>query len=49
MRPVQREAVADGSRRPVTESGVLGEVIEAMLSHAPEERPTIYQVGKALS
>ncbi|WP_406401505.1 protein kinase [Streptomyces sp. NBC_00879] len=48
-RPVQRVAVADGRRRPVTVSGVLGEVIEAMLSHAPEERPTIYQVGKALS
>ncbi|MEU4493065.1 protein kinase [Streptomyces sp. NPDC023998] len=48
-RPVQREAVANGQRRPVTVPGVLGEVIEAMLSHAPEERPTIYEVGKALS
>ena len=48
-RPVQREAVANGRRRPVTVPGVLGEVIEAMLSHAPEERPTIYEVGKALS
>lgn len=48
-RPVQREAVANGRRRPVTVPGVLGEVIEAMLGHAPEERPTIYEVGKALS
>ena len=48
-RPVQREAVANGQRRPVTVPGMLGEVIEAMLSHAPEERPTIYEVGKALS
>ncbi|WP_104779019.1 MULTISPECIES: hypothetical protein [Streptomyces] len=29
--------------------GELGELIEAMLSHTPEDRPTIYEVGKALS
>lgn len=45
-RPVQREAVADGRRRPVK---APGELIDAMLSHAPEDRPTIYEVGKALS
>lgn len=27
----------------------LSELIDAMLSHAPEDRPTIYEVGKALS
>ncbi|MFI7137592.1 protein kinase [Streptomyces massasporeus] len=48
-RPVQREAVANGRRRPVKAPGELGELIEAMLSHAPEDRPTIYEVAKALS
>ncbi|QDO21117.1 protein kinase [Streptomyces sp. S1A1-8] len=48
-RPVQREAVANGRRRPVKAPGELGELIDAMLSHAPEDRPTIYEVGKALS
>ncbi|MDX2601666.1 protein kinase [Streptomyces caniscabiei] len=48
-RAVQREAVANGRRRAVKAPGELGELIEAMLSHAPEDRPTIYEVGKALS
>ncbi|MEV6395401.1 protein kinase [Streptomyces sp. NPDC051907] len=48
-RPVQREAVANGSRRPVKVPGELGTLISAMLSHAPEDRPTVYEVGKALS
>ncbi|NEY34514.1 protein kinase [Streptomyces sp. PRKS01-65] len=48
-RPVQRKAVADGKRRPARVRGELGDLIEAMLSHAPEDRPTIYEVGKALS
>ncbi|WP_369175243.1 protein kinase [Streptomyces sp. R28] len=48
-RPVQREAVAAGRRRPVKAPGGLGELIEAMLSHAPEDRPTICEVGKALN
>ncbi|MEU2429845.1 protein kinase [Streptomyces sp. NPDC007861] len=48
-RPVQREAVASGKRRPVKAPGELGELIDAMLSHAPENRPTIHEVGKALS
>ncbi|WP_267246451.1 protein kinase domain-containing protein [Streptomyces sp. PR69] len=47
-RPVQREAVAAGKRRPVKAPGELGDLIEVMLSHAPEDRPTIYEVGKAL-
>ncbi|WP_416978012.1 protein kinase domain-containing protein [Streptomyces sp. T028] len=48
-RPVQREAVANGRRRTVKAPGELGDLIDAMLSHAPEDRPTIYEVGKALS
>ncbi|WP_055494034.1 protein kinase [Streptomyces sp. TP-A0356] len=48
-RPVQREAVASGRRRSVKVPGDLGALIDAMLSHAPGDRPTIYEVGKALS
>ncbi|MFJ7292483.1 protein kinase domain-containing protein [Streptomyces collinus] len=48
-RPVQREAVANGRRRPVKAPGELGELIEAMLSPAPEDRPTVHQVAEALS
>ncbi|PWI12380.1 protein kinase [Streptomyces sp. NWU339] len=48
-RRVQREAVASGRRRRVKVPGELGELIDAMLSTAPEDRPTIYEVGKALS
>ncbi len=48
-RPVQREAVANGRRRPVKAPGELGDLIDAMLSHAPEDRPTIHEVGTALS
>ncbi|WP_327375125.1 protein kinase [Streptomyces sp. NBC_01216] len=47
-RPVQREAVASGRRRPVKVPGELGELVDAMLSHAPQDRPTIYEVVKAL-
>ncbi|MFF0008743.1 protein kinase [Streptomyces tibetensis] len=47
-RPVQREAVANGRRRPVKAPGELGELIEAMLSHAPGDRPAIHEVSKAL-
>ncbi|MGV3646439.1 protein kinase [Streptomyces antibioticus] len=48
-RPAQREAVASGQRRPVKAPGELGDLIDAMLSHAPEDRPTIHELGKALS
>lgn len=48
-RPVQREAVAKGVRRPVKVPGELGDLIEAMLSHTPGDRPTVYEVGRALS
>ncbi|MEU6370890.1 protein kinase [Streptomyces sp. NPDC046931] len=48
-RPVQRKAVANGKRRPVKAPGELGELIEAMLSHAPKDRPTISEVGKTLN
>ncbi|MEH0577302.1 protein kinase domain-containing protein [Streptomyces sp. B21-108] len=47
-RPVQREAVANGRRRPVKVPGELCELVDAMLSHAPEDRPTVYEVVKAL-
>ncbi|GHD84918.1 protein kinase [Streptomyces naganishii] len=48
-RPEQRRAVASGKRRPVKVDGELGELVHAMLSPAPGDRPTIYEVGKALS
>ncbi|MEU4617489.1 protein kinase domain-containing protein [Streptomyces umbrinus] len=48
-RSVQREAVANGQRRPVKVPGELGNLVDAMLSHAPEDRPTVYEVGKALN
>ncbi|MEU9054757.1 protein kinase [Streptomyces sp. NPDC048384] len=48
-RPVQREAVANGRRRPVKAPGELGDLIDAMLSHAPEDRPLIGELVKALS
>jgi hypothetical protein len=41
--------VANGKRRPVKAPGELGELIDAMLSHAPEDRPTVYELGKELS
>ena len=47
-RPVQREAVAKGRRRSVKVPGELGELVDSMLSHAPQDRPTIYEVVKAL-
>ncbi|MFJ5773247.1 protein kinase [Streptomyces sp. NPDC093094] len=48
-RPVQREAVASGRRRDVKAPGELGELIDAMLSHEPADRPTAHEAGKALS
>lgn len=47
-RLVQRDAVANGRRRPVKVPGELGELVDAMLSHSPGDRPSIYEVGKAL-
>jgi hypothetical protein len=41
--------VANGKRRSVNAPRELGELIEGMLSHALEDRPAIYEVGKALS
>ncbi|MFE1444188.1 protein kinase family protein, partial [Streptomyces sp. NPDC058739] len=29
--------------------GELGELIDAMLSHEPADRPTVHEVGKALN
>ncbi|MFE2508781.1 protein kinase [Streptomyces naganishii] len=48
-RPEQRRAVASGKRRPVKVDGELGELVDAMLSPVPGDRPTIYEVGKTLS
>ncbi|WP_335932422.1 protein kinase [Streptomyces sp. PTD5-9] len=48
-RPVQRQAIVDGKRQAARVPGELGGLVEAMLSPAPEDRPTIYEVGKALS
>ncbi|MFF0206055.1 protein kinase [Streptomyces sp. NPDC005017] len=48
-RPVQREAVASGRRRDVKVPGELGALIDTMLSHEPADRPTAYEVGKALN
>ncbi|MFJ2607445.1 protein kinase [Streptomyces sp. NPDC087425] len=48
-RPVQREAVANGRRRPVKVPGELGALVDAMLSHAPEDRPTLDEVARALA
>ncbi|MFI8308819.1 protein kinase [Streptomyces sp. NPDC085927] len=47
-RRVQREAVASGRRRRVKVPGGLGELIDAMLNHAPGDRPTIDELREAL-
>ncbi|MFD7546359.1 protein kinase [Streptomyces sp. NPDC059816] len=47
-RPVQRRAVANGHRRPVRAPGQLGDLIDAMLSHRADDRPTLHQVHSAL-
>ena len=43
-REEQRQAIVDGPHRPVNVSGVLGRLIEAMLSPAPSHRPTSDEV-----
>nr|WP_202536097.1 serine/threonine-protein kinase [Streptomyces sp. SID4919] len=48
-RPVQRQAVADGHRRPVRAPGKLGDLVDAMLSHHPGDRPTLHQAHDALT
>ncbi len=48
-RPVQRQAVVDGPHRPVTVDGVLGKLIDAMLSPNPADRPTTAEVCRALA
>ncbi|KND31561.1 protein kinase, partial [Streptomyces acidiscabies] len=47
-RPVQREAVANGRRRPVKAPGKLGQLIDAMLSHDPRDRPTLQEAREVL-
>ncbi|WP_137232861.1 protein kinase [Streptomyces sp. BPSDS2] len=47
-RPEQRRAVASGKRRPVRAPGELGELIDAMLSPAAGDRPTIHEVRAGL-
>ncbi|MFD7677568.1 protein kinase [Streptomyces sp. NPDC060187] len=48
-RSVQRQAVAEGNRRPVSAPGKLGPLVDAMLSRNPADRPTIGEVIAALS
>ncbi|EGX57165.1 hypothetical protein SZN_24118 [Streptomyces zinciresistens K42] len=48
-RTAQREAVANGRRREVKAPGTLGELIDAMLSHTPADRPTLPEVSKTLN
>ncbi|MET8013315.1 protein kinase [Streptomyces sp. NPDC005271] len=45
----QRRAIVDGPHRPVNVPGVLGKLIEAMLSPDPADRPTSAEVCKELS
>lgn len=45
----QRQAIVDGPHRPVKVPGVLGKLIEAMLSPDPADRPTSAEVCKELS
>lgn len=47
-REAQRQAVVDGPHRPVNVPGVLGKLIEQMLSPAPDDRPTLAEVCDAL-
>ncbi|WP_075738541.1 protein kinase [Streptomyces acidiscabies] len=47
-RPVQREAVANGRRRPVKAPGKLGQLVDAMLSHDPRDRPTLQEARELL-
>ncbi|MFM9445304.1 protein kinase domain-containing protein [Streptomyces acidiscabies] len=47
-RPAQREAVANGNRRPVKAPGKLGRLVDAMLSHDPRDRPTLQEATEAL-
>ncbi|WP_431771755.1 protein kinase [Streptomyces cucumeris] len=48
-RAEQRQAIADGPHRPVEVPGVLGGLIEAMLSPRPADRPTGAEVCAELS
>ncbi|MFI0764982.1 protein kinase family protein [Streptomyces sp. NPDC021218] len=45
----QRQAIVDGPHRPVNVHGVLGKLIEAMLSPDPADRPNSAEVCKELS
>ncbi|WP_055557630.1 protein kinase [Streptomyces sp. NBRC 110028] len=45
----QRQAIVDGPHRPVNVPGVLGKLIDAMLSSEPADRPTSAEVCKELS
>ncbi|KUN94507.1 hypothetical protein AQJ67_36870 [Streptomyces caeruleatus] len=46
-REEQRQAVVEGPHRPVNVPGVLGKLIEHMLSPAPDDRPTLAEVCDA--
>lgn len=47
-RKVQRQAIVDGPHRPVNVPGVLGKLIETMLSPEPNDRPTSAEVCAVL-
>lgn len=48
-RTVQRQAIVDSPHRPVTVPGVLGKLIEQMLSPVPADRPTSAEVYNELN
>ncbi|MGW1814863.1 protein kinase domain-containing protein [Streptomyces sp. NPDC002125] len=48
-RPMQRQAIVGGRFRDVTISGPMRSLVREMLRYDPKDRPTIYEVGKALS
>ncbi|MFE7278762.1 protein kinase [Streptomyces sp. NPDC057623] len=47
-RAEQRKAVVDSPHRPINVPGILGKLIEQMLSPAPDDRPTPAEVCDAL-
>ncbi|MEU0100996.1 protein kinase [Streptomyces sp. NPDC006267] len=48
-RPVQRQAIVKGPHRPVNVPGVLGDLIDQMLSPDPADRPTCAEVCESLT
>ncbi|MFJ8676967.1 hypothetical protein [Streptomyces sp. NPDC093589] len=44
----QRQAIVDKPHRPINVPGVLGDIIERMMSRDPADRPTIAEVCEKL-